>query len=328
MLCYLGGYEGAIESLSPLIDAFTKPSGAVTNAFDRLNDDSSSALQTTLQSSVTIDPPEFRSRFYSQERAAVAGINPFSISMADTNSTSARSLAQERKLTLEEYRRSFPKTAAHVALIGLGPIREGNPIRPFPESLLPSQDYLGLLAEFSLLGHCTSSGQGIDALLAQELWILLGEFYLANGRIREAEMALQEALVLNELNHRAHHLQGKIYEGQKKWRFARDSFDLALQINPRSIESLFELARYHLRHASEDTLFVAVQYLLRILSTDVRNVTALSLLGHLMPKLGMDSILIGGNPIDLAQLHDMILDLEESDPLMPFSTNFFYLFTF
>ncbi|MCB1327353.1 MAG: tetratricopeptide repeat protein [Spirochaetales bacterium] len=70
----------------------------------------------------------------------------------------------------------------------------------------------------------------------------LGECYIATGRLREAELILQEALIADPEFVRAHYLLGNAHSAARNWTDARASYETALEFDSENVDVMNNLA--------------------------------------------------------------------------------------
>lgn len=178
----------------------------------------------------------------------------------------------------------------------------------FPESVVPSEDLVSYLANLSV-----AQGERGAILCSQQLWCLLGEIYLCQGRTHEAEMAAHEAFMLNELSMRVSCLRGRIMETKGYPDAAMEAYQSGLPGGSReSIEALLRLSHCHARQDTPNSRQLGLHFAMRAAKLDPSHLGALALTAEHSRVLGLE---------DQARvLYGRALLLEETEPLLPFSS--------
>lgn len=305
VLGFLGLWEEAGKIVEVLISSQTTPAGPVADEGHTL---SSTPLDANLYAAVrfalriainfgptlfradpvSMDPAQFRQRFYpGADNATTFNVIP---------------PAQKYDLTMTIYKKLFPLSASEIMAQKLA-----GETQLMPSSFIPAADVLRLMASRALLQPTPSS-----LLLAKQLWCLLGEIYVAQGKLHQAELCAHEAFLQSELDSRIYALKGLILEQQGRWSDALECYQLGMQMQECS-ECRLGCARCYLQlDKTPHHLQLAWHAGQRALRVDPGNARALVMVGEIGRKLG-------GSEPGMVGLHERAIQLEAAEPILPAS---------
>lgn len=204
-------------------------------------------------------------------------------------------------LTISAYHDSFPCSPAQVVVDKLSP---GQPC--FPEEFLPSQDILRLLQVKAL-----SFPEDKSPLLAVQLWCILGEIYLVQGKSHLADLCVHEAFLHSELDSRVYALQGALQEAQERWPQALECYQLGLQMS-ESVACRLGCARAFMQMESlPHRLQLAWHSLLQARNNEPGDLASLMMAVDVATQMNLETL--------VAQLFEDARKREGCEPVIPFS---------
>lgn len=204
-------------------------------------------------------------------------------------------------MTLTTYKESFPDSVSQV----LGKKLAGK--IPFPECFLLAAD-----VNFQMRSQSLLAPYDYPILLAQQLWCILGELHVAQGRLHQAELCEHEAFILNELDSRTFALKGAIQEHYCRLDAARECYQLGMQADGEWVKCLLGEARCLSRLKIPHHMQLALHAAIRAVDSEPTNVEALTMAADLSRQLNLD--------LQAAEYYNRAIQLDEAEPIIPITS--------
>ncbi|CAH1793148.1 unnamed protein product, partial [Owenia fusiformis] len=101
--------------------------------------------------------------------------------------------------------------------------------------------------------HIPKQGPQHAWALQTQIWLHLGELYLNEDRVADANASVQEAATIYPLSHQVSYMRGRVHEHRSEFEDAKKCYENALSINPVHIKSQQHLGMV-LHHLHKDRM--------------------------------------------------------------------------